>query len=74
MKITMNAISERQRASLYIYKKAKKMRNVLYIYKNPDTFQKARKFPFGFIYKKPDTLRYTVFHEILELGIYIQKA
>ena len=34
---------------------AKKMRNV-FIYKNPDTFQKARQFPLRFyIYKKPYT-------------------
>ena len=26
-----------------------------------------------FIYKKPDTLLYAIFHEVFEFGIYIQK-
>ena len=72
--ITMTAIIERQRACLYT-QKTKKMPNV-FIYKNPDTFQKARQFPLrfyiqkeifmkflklAFIYKKHDTLRYVTF-------------
>ena len=45
IEITMNAITERQRANFYIYKKQNIMRNV-FIYKNADTSQKARHFPF----------------------------
>ena len=69
----MTAISERQRARFYIYAKSKKMRNV-FIYKKPDTLQKARQFPLRFIYKKKDNLRYAIFHENFEFGIYIQEA
>ena len=43
------------------------------IYKKPHTSQKARQFPVRFIYKKHDTLCYAIFHEIFEVGIYIQK-
>ena len=57
---------------VFIYTKSKTMRNV-FIYKNPHTFQKARQFPFGFIYKKPDTLCYAIFIKF-KLGNYIQKA
>ena len=45
-----------------------------FIYKNPDTSQKSRQFALYFIYKKPDTLRYAIFYENSEIGIYIQKA
>ena len=49
------------------------MRNVLYT-----KIQKHRKkqdnFRYVFIYKKQDTLRYAIFHEIFEVGIYIQKS
>ena len=34
----------------------------LYMYKKPETSKKARQFALRFIYKNPDTLRYTVFH------------
>ena len=56
-----------------IYTKSKKIRNVL-IYKKPDTFQKARQFPFRFYIQKAIHLTLRDFHEILEVGIYIQKA
>ena len=72
MKITTTAIIERQRARLYT-QKAKKLRNV-FIFKKPHTFQKARQFPLCFIFKKQYTLRYGIFHKILEVGIYIQTA
>ena len=49
-----------------------KMRNV-FIYKKPDTFQKVRQVLLSFYVKKADTLDYTIFHEIFEVGIYIQK-
>ena len=51
MKIRMTAISERQRARFYIYKKQIKLLNV-FIYKNGDTFQKAVQFPFCFYIQK----------------------
>ena len=68
----MTTTSKRQRERFYTYRK-KKFPNV-FIYKNPDAFQKERQFPLHFIYKKPDTLRYAVFHEKFEVGIYIKKA
>ena len=49
----MTAIIESQHAHLYT-QKAKKLLNV-FIYKKPDTFQKARQFPLSFLYKKPYT-------------------
>ena len=72
MKITMTAIIERQRARLYT-QKAKKSRNV-FLYKKPDTFQKARQFPLRFYIQKAIHLTLRDFHDIFEVGIYIQKA
>ena len=41
----------------------------VFIYKNPDTSQKARQFALRFfIYIKPDTLRYAIFYGIFEIG------
>ena len=57
---------------LYI-QMAKILQNNL-LYKNIDTLQKARQFALRFIYKKPDTLRYAICHEIFEVGIYVQKV
>ena len=54
MKITMTAIIERQRARLYT-QKGKKLLNI-FIYKKPDTFQKARQFPLRFFNTKSHTL------------------
>ena len=73
MKITMTAIIERQRERFYMHKKQKKLLNVL-IYKRPDTFQKARQFPLRFHIQKAIHLTLRDFHEIFEVGIYIQKA
>ena len=64
LKITMTAIIERQRACLYT-QKAKNMRNV-FIYKKPDTFQKARQFPLRFYIQKVIHLTLRDFHEIFE--------
>ena len=72
MKITMTAIIERQRARLY-KQKAKKLRNV-FMFKKPDNFQKARQFPLRFYIQKAIHLTLRDFHEIFEVGIYIQKA
>ena len=60
-------------ADNYIRKKQIQLRNV-FIYKKPDTFQKVRQFPLRFIYKKAIYLTLRDFHEIFEVGIYIQKA
>ena len=72
MKITMTAIGERQRARLYP-QKAKKMPNI-FIYKNPDTFQKARQFPLRFYMQEAIHFTLRDFHEIFAVRIYIQKA
>ena len=50
MKITMTAVIERQRARVYT-QKAKKLLNI-FIFKKPDTFQKARQFPLRFYIQK----------------------
>ena len=50
MKITMTAIIERQRERVYT-QKAKKL-PYIFIYKKPDTFQKARQFPLRFYIQK----------------------
>ena len=49
------------------------MRNV-FIYKKLDTSQKARQFPLRFCIKKFIHLTLQDFHEIFEVGIYIQKS
>ena len=69
----MTDIIEIQSAHFYIHKKQNKLPNV-FISKKPDTFQKARQFLFHFYINRPYTLRYAVFHEIFEVGIYIQKV
>ena len=70
--MTNGTISERQHARLFIHKKQIKLRNV-YIYKKPDTLQKARKFALHFKIKKPDTLRYAIFHDIFKLAFIYKK-
>ena len=58
--------------TFYIYKWQNKLQKI-YIYRKIDTLQKARQFASRFIYKKPDTLRYAICHEIFEVSIYVQK-
>ena len=58
----MTPISKRQRARFYIYKKEKRGLKHLYVYKNQDTFQKAR-------HKKSDILCYAIFYENFEINI-----
>ena len=72
MKITMTAIIDRQRARVHT-QKAKKLPNV-FIYKKRDTFQKAGQFPLCFYKQKAIHLTLRGFHEIFEVGIFIQKA
>ena len=50
MKITMTASIEKRRAR-FIHKKQRKLWNI-FMYKNPETFQKARQFPFRFYIQK----------------------
>ena len=57
--------------TFFICKKNKKIAKRLYIYKNPDTFQKTKKLRYVFIHKNPDTLRYAIFHDFFKTGIYI---
>ena len=72
MKIRMTAIIERQRARLYT-QKAKNCETFLDT-KNLTLCQKARKFPLRFCIQKAIKLMFRDFHEIFEVGIYIQKA
>ena len=72
MKITMTTIIERQRARLYT-QKTKKVSKRFYI-QQARHFQKARQFPFRFYIQKAINLMFMDFHEIFEVGIYIQKA
>ena len=65
MKITMTAIVERQRAR-FICKKSKKIAKRFK--------KKARQFPLRFYIQKAAHLTLRDFHEILEVGIYIEKA
>ena len=65
MKITMTAIVESQRARYYIQKKQK---NCETLKKKLDNSRCV------FVLKKQYILRYRIFDEIFEVGIYIQKA
>ena len=57
----------------YIHKKQENLRNV-FLYKKPDTFQKPRQFLLRFYIQKAIHLTLRGFHQIFEVGIYIQKA
>ena len=57
---------------LYI-QKAKKCKTCLYT-KILTLFKTLDNLRYVFIYKKQDTWRYTIFHEISEVGVYIQKS
>ena len=72
MKITMTTISKRQGAR-FIYTKDKKMTKQFYIQEDRH-LAKARKFASPFIYKKLNTLRHAICHEIIWVGIYVQKV
>ena len=62
-----------KRARFYIQKHQKICEIVLYT-KSQTLFKKLDNFRYVFIYNKPYTLRYRIFHEIFDVGIYIQKA
>ena len=59
--------------TLIYTKKQKNFPNV-FIYKKPDTFQKAKQFSLRFCIQKAIHLTLRDFHEMFEVGIYIQKA
>ena len=56
---------------LYIQKLRKTRKLYIYIYKELETFKNQENLRYIFINKKPHTLRYALFHEIFETGIYI---
>ena len=56
----MTIITKRQRTRLYIYKKQKNCKTV--IYKIPTLCKKQDNFRYAFIYKNIDTLHYAIFH------------
>ena len=59
---------------VFIYTKIKtNCETFIYIYKNQDNPQKARKFPLRFILKKPYTLRYGIFMTFLKLAFIYKK-
>ena len=64
---------DRKTTRTFIYTKTKKLPNI-FIYKKPDTFQKAGQFPLRFYIQKAIHLTLRDFHEIFEVGIYTQKA
>ena len=69
----MTPTNKIQRARFYIYKMQKNCETLMYIQKKPDTFQKARQFALRFYSQTPDTLRYAIFHDFFEIGIYIYR-
>ena len=65
----MTAIRETQRARFYIYKREKNCETFLYT-KSQTLCKKQDNLRYVFIYKKPDTLPYAIFHENFGVGIY----
>ena len=72
MNITMTAIIKSQHARLFTQKVI--IITERFIYKNPDTFQKAGDFRYVFCIQKSIHLTLRDFHENFELGIYIKNA
>ena len=58
----------------FIYTKSQENCKTFFIYKKTDPFQKARQFLATFYIQKAMNLTLRDLHEILEVGIYIQKA
>ena len=57
---------------VYLYKKQNNRETFLYIFTKSHTlFKNKDNLRYIFIDKKPDTLPYTIFHEMIEIGIYI---
>ena len=59
--------------NVFICKKQQNCETFLYT-KSRTLFKKLDNFHYVFTYKKQDTLRYGIFHENFEVGIYIQKS
>ena len=63
--------------SIYIQKAWHFVLRDIFIYKNPDTSQKARQFAVRFYIQNRDTLRFVIYHWIFEIrgggGIFISK-
>ena len=57
----------------FIYTKSKKKLRNVFIYKKPDTFQKARQFPLRFYTQKAIHWRYGIFMEFLKLEFIFKK-
>ena len=72
MKITITVLSKRQRARFCIYKKGKNAK--LFYTKNRKLYKKQKKLHYVFIYKDQKNLRYAIFHNNFEVGIYTQKT
>ena len=69
-----NDYHHRKTTHTFLYtQKSKNLRNV-FIYKKPDTFQKARPFSLRFFIQKAIHLTLRDFHEIFEISIYTQTA
>ena len=74
MNIIIIIIYRRKATRTFLYtQKAKNCETFLYP-KSQTLFKKRDNFRYVFIYQKLYTLRYGIFHEIFEVGIYIQKA
>ena len=67
-----NLPSSKDNAHVYIHKNQNNCETFLYT-KSKTIFKKLDNSRYVFIYKKPYTLRYGIFHEIFEVGIKIQK-
>ena len=63
----------RKTTGTFIYTKSKKIAKH-FIYKKPYTYQKATQFLLRFYNQKAIHLTLRDFHEIFEVGIYIQKV
>ena len=68
-----NDCHHRKTKRVIIYTKSKNDAKRFYTQK-PNTFQKARQFPLRFYIQKAIQLTLQDFHEIFEVGIYIEKA
>ena len=71
--VNNNESHQRKTTCTFSYiQKEKQIAKSLYIYIQIQTlFKKQDNLRYVFIHKNPDTLRYTVFDEIFEIGIYI---
>ena len=66
--------NHRKTTRTLICTKSKKNSETFLYTKKPDTFQKAKQFSLRFCIQKAIHLTLRDFHEIFEVGIYIEKA